>query len=146
MNWATVGCLAQLGDKAQSLSKDRGGGERIKTVRTPWVITRLYFSYAEACTVFLSIHALLPVWPISTIITCRGILSPMLPKSSCIFVALRGQCPNSIRILLTTDPSIFTLSQRFYITEGSKLVHDTTLMYKTPKNKSKGRWITRHHI
>ena len=30
MNWATVGCLAQLGDKAQSLSKDRGGGRGSK--------------------------------------------------------------------------------------------------------------------
>ena len=141
MNWAT---LAQLGDKAQSLSKDRGGGG--KTVRTPWVIARLHFSYAEACTVFLSIHGRLPVWPISTPITCRGILSPMVPKSSCILVALRGQCPNSIHTLLTTDPSIFTLSQRFHITEGFKLVHGTTLMYKRPTNKSKGRWITRHHI
>ena len=145
MNWATVGCLAQLGDKAQSLSKDRGGGRGSKV----WG----HHGLSHAC--FFICWGLHSVFEYSWSSTCLAHFNPhnmqryLIPngaKSSCILVALRGQCPNSIHTLLTTDPSIFTLSQRFHITEGFKLVHGTTLMYKRPTNKSKGRWITRHHI
>ena len=140
MNWAT---LAQLGDKAQSLSKDGGGGQNCEDTmghRTPafficWGLHSVFeYSWSSTCLAHFNPHNM------------QRYLIPNGAKSSCILVALRGQCPNSIHTLLTTDPSIFTLSQRFHITEGFKLVHGTTLMYKRPTNKSKGRWITRHHI
>ena len=38
-----------------------------------------------------------------------------------------------------TSPSIFTLSQGFNITMGSKAVKGTTLIYMRPTNESKGR-------
>ena len=69
MNWATVGCLAQLGDKAQSLSKDRegggGGGQNCEDTmghRTPaflicWGLHSVFeYSWSSTCLAHFNPH------------------------------------------------------------------------------------------